>query len=70
MMPETERAMDALRAQEWAPHLCGSGPSFFMTYAGGADFAEMLGRRVRDVGFVPMPVQCLPRERALQVERV
>src|SRR4029079_17307603 len=30
IQPETERAMDALRAQGHSPHLAGAGPSFFL----------------------------------------
>lgn len=66
-MPETERAMDALRAEGYAPHLCGSGPSFYLLYPGGADLAATLSRRVAETGFVPMATHCISRERALAV---
>ena len=34
--------MDALRAEGYVPHLCGAGPSFFLLYGGGADYADVL----------------------------
>jgi 4-diphosphocytidyl-2-C-methyl-D-erythritol kinase len=70
MQPETERAMDALREQGYEPHLAGSGPSFFLLYGGGADLADQLARRIRELGFEPRPVHALHRERVLRIEDV
>jgi hypothetical protein len=70
MQPETERAMDALRAQGYVPHLCGAGPSFFLLYGGGADVAEELSRRIHGLGFEPHPTYSLRREAALRIERL
>lgn len=70
MQPETEIAMDALRAQEYAPHLAGAGPSFFLLFAGGADLADELSRRVRELGFEPRITHALRREQALRIQEL
>jgi hypothetical protein len=70
MQPETELAMEALRADGYVPHLCGAGPSFFLLYGGGADLAHELSARVRGLGFEARPVHALKRERALQMREL
>lgn len=70
LQPETESAMDALRADGFVPHLCGAGPSFFLLYGGGADYADVLARRIRETGFDPMPAHALKRAPALHVEEL
>jgi 4-diphosphocytidyl-2-C-methyl-D-erythritol kinase len=70
VQPETELAMDALRAQEYMPHLAGAGPSFFLLFPGGADLADELSRRVRELGFEPRLTHVLRRERALRIEQL
>ncbi len=40
MQPETEIAMEALRAQGRTPHLAGAGPSFFLLLPDGAEGAH------------------------------
>jgi len=69
VQPDTERAMDALRAQGYVPHLAGSGPSFFLLYAGGADTADELARRIRREAFEPVATHTLRRRAALRLER-
>jgi len=66
---ETELAMEALRAQGYAPHLAGAGPSFFLLYAGGADAADEIARRIRREGFEPVATHALRRRDALRLER-
>jgi 4-diphosphocytidyl-2-C-methyl-D-erythritol kinase len=70
MQPETELAMGALRAQEYAPHLAGAGPSFFLLFSGGADLGDELSRRVRDLGFEPRITHTLSRHQALRVKEL
>lgn len=70
MQPDTERAMDALRAEGYVPHLCGAGPSFFLLYGGGADHADVLARRVREIGFEAHPTYALRRDQSLRVEEL
>jgi 4-diphosphocytidyl-2C-methyl-D-erythritol kinase len=70
VQPETERAMDALRAEGYLPHLCGAGPSFFLLYGGGADYADALARRIRETGFDPMPAYAIRRDEALRIEEL
>jgi 4-diphosphocytidyl-2-C-methyl-D-erythritol kinase len=67
MQPETEIAMDALRAQGVTPHLAGSGPSFFLLLDGDAD---ALSQRIRDVGFEPRLVRTMSRKDALRIEEL
>jgi 4-diphosphocytidyl-2-C-methyl-D-erythritol kinase len=67
MQPETERAMDALRAGGRAPHLAGAGPSFFLLLDPRDDVAS-LSSRVASLGFEPRAVRTLARETALRVE--
>ena len=67
MQPDTQLAMNALRADGYVPHLCGAGPSFFLLYGGGADLAHELSARIRALGFEPRPVHALGRERALRM---
>lgn len=69
--PETQIAMDALRAQGLAPHLAGSGPSFFVLLDPLARHgAEALVDRVRSLGFEPRIVRALPRDEALRIEEL
>jgi 4-diphosphocytidyl-2-C-methyl-D-erythritol kinase len=68
MQPETENAMDALRALGAAPHLCGAGPSFFVLLDSARD--DVLQARVRALGFEPRVVRTLSREDALRIERL
>ncbi len=69
--PETQNAMDALRAQGLAPHLAGSGPSFFVLLDPQARHgAEALIDRVRSLGFEPRIVRALPRDEALRIEEL
>jgi hypothetical protein len=70
MQPQTELAMDALRAQGYVPHLAGAGPSLFLLFAGGADVAHLLSDRIRALGFEPRPAHTLAREKALRVEEL
>lgn len=70
MQPDAERAMDALRAEGFAPHLCGAGPSFFLLYGGGADYADVLARRIRETGFEPRTVHAIRRDEALRIEEL
>lgn len=70
MQPDTERAMDALRAEGYVPHLCGAGPSFFLLYGGGADYADVLARRLRETGFEAQPTYALRRDQSLRVEEL
>ncbi len=69
MQPETEKVMDALRAQGTSPHLAGAGPSFFLLLDDAADHAA-LARRVRDLGFEPHFVRTLSRIDALRLEEL
>ena len=69
--PETQNAMDALRAQGLTPHLAGSGPSFFVLLDPRARHgAEALVDRVRSLGFEPRIVRALPRDEALRIEEL
>ena len=68
--PETAQAMDALRAEGYAPHLCGAGPSFFLLYGGGADLADVIASRISGVGFEPVATHVLGREPALAIEEL
>ncbi|MBI5285904.1 MAG: hypothetical protein HY874_12520, partial [Chloroflexi bacterium] len=70
MQPETEMAMDALRAQGYVPHLAGAGPSFYLLLPGGTDVAHELSVRTRDLGFEPRVVRTLPRDEALGIEEL
>lgn len=70
MQPDSERAMDALRAEGFAPHLCGAGPSFFLLYGGGADYADVLARRIRETGFEPRAAHAIRRDEALRIEEL
>jgi len=70
IQPDAERAMNALRSDGYAPHLCGAGPSFFLLYGGGADLADVLARRIRETGFEPRSAYALRREQALRVEEL
>lgn len=70
MQPETEIAMEALRAQGRTPHLAGAGPSFYLLLPDGAEGAHDLSRRIEDLGFEPRVVRTLPREEALRIEEM
>lgn len=69
MQPETERAMDALRASSMSPHLAGSGPSFYLLLAGNGD-GPVAAERVRELGFEPRIVRTLARDAALRIEEL
>jgi len=66
MQPETEKAMDALRAQGHTPHLCGSGPSFFLLHE--EPQRSVLSDRIRELGFEPIAVRTMSRAAALRIE--
>lgn len=66
MQPATERAMDALRAQGYTPHLCGAGPSFFLLC--DAKHRDALSDRIATLGFEPIHVHTLARSGALRIE--
>jgi len=68
MQPDTEKAMEALRAQGRVPHLAGAGPSFYMLCPDGPGVAQELGRRIEGLGFEARVVRTLPREQALRIE--
>ncbi len=70
MQPETELAMNALRADGYVPHLCGAGPSFFLLYGGRTDQTRELSGRIRGLGFEPRPVRALTREQALRMQEL
>ena len=70
MQPDAERAMNALRSEGYAPHLCGAGPSFFLLYGGGADHADALARRFRETGLEPCPTHAIRRKQALRIEEL
>jgi 4-diphosphocytidyl-2-C-methyl-D-erythritol kinase len=70
MQPETELAMDALRASRMAPHLAGAGPSFFLLCPEAEAARERVTHRIRELGFEPRVVGLLPRERALAIEEL
>jgi 4-diphosphocytidyl-2-C-methyl-D-erythritol kinase len=70
MQPDTELAMDALRAEGFAPHLAGAGPSFFLLVRNDAAPVTDLHARIRSLGFEPRPVQVLSRERALHMQEI
>lgn len=67
VQPETELAMDAVRARGLTPHLAGAGPAFFVLLTGGPPRAHA-ERCVGETGFDPRAVRTLPRERALSIE--
>jgi 4-diphosphocytidyl-2-C-methyl-D-erythritol kinase len=69
VMPETEIAMDALRAQGVTVRLAGSGPSFFLLLDRVAD-VDALSERVRELGFEPRVVRTMTREDALRIEEL
>jgi 4-diphosphocytidyl-2-C-methyl-D-erythritol kinase len=69
MQPETANAMAALRAQGYAPHLCGSGPSFFLL-SRRHDEIPALSDRILELGFEPRVTRTLSRAEALRVERL
>ncbi|MEX2246477.1 MAG: 4-(cytidine 5'-diphospho)-2-C-methyl-D-erythritol kinase [Dehalococcoidia bacterium] len=69
MQPETELAMDALRAQGLTPHLAGAGPSFFLLLDAQVD-GGAASKRVRELGFEPRVVRTLGREDALRIEEL
>jgi 4-diphosphocytidyl-2-C-methyl-D-erythritol kinase len=70
MQPETELAMNALRADGHVPHLCGAGPSFFLLNGGGTDHARALAARIRRLGFEPRTVSALTRQQALRMQEL
>jgi 4-diphosphocytidyl-2-C-methyl-D-erythritol kinase len=69
LQPETELAMDALRAQRYTPHLCGAGPSFFVLLE-DASQQRALELRIRELGFEPAIVHALGRAEALRIEEL
>jgi 4-diphosphocytidyl-2C-methyl-D-erythritol kinase len=66
--PETARAMAALAAQGYTPHLCGSGPSFFLLANTEAEEVR-LSARVAQLGFEPVATRALTRADAMRIER-
>lgn len=70
MQPDTEIAMNALRAEGFVPHLAGAGPSFFLLFAGGADLARELSDRIRGLGFEPRETHAMRRDQALRIEEL
>ena len=68
MQPDTEKAMEALRALGYVPHLAGAGPSFFLLCPAGADLADEPSDRIRELGFEPRAVHALRRDLALRIE--
>lgn len=66
MQPQTEIAMEALRAQGYVPHLCGAGPSFFVLFS-GAGTEEALSERIRELGFEPRATRATTRRSATAV---
>jgi len=69
MQPDTANAMNALRAQGLAPHLCGSGPSFFVLVPDDRA-VEDVHKRIRATGFAPRSTRALPRAAATAIERI
>lgn len=67
MQPETANAMNALRAQGYAPHLCGSGPSFFLL-AKDEGAIEAMSDRITQLGFEPRITRTLSRTDATRIE--
>jgi 4-diphosphocytidyl-2-C-methyl-D-erythritol kinase len=67
MQPETENAMDALRALNYSPHVAGAGPSFFVLLPDETQ-RRALELRIKDLGFEPRMVHALPRTDALRIE--
>jgi len=70
LQPDTQLAMDALRAQGVEPHLCGSGPSFFVLLDDAVPDRETVEARVEALGFASRVVRTLPREAALRIEEL
>ena len=70
MQPATAMAMEALRAQGHAPHLAGSGPSFYLLGHRPAPDPDELPERIRKLGFEPRAVATLPRKTALRIEEL
>jgi 4-diphosphocytidyl-2-C-methyl-D-erythritol kinase len=70
MQPDTELAMDALRAEGYSPHLAGAGPSFFLLARSHPSASVDLHARIRSLGFEPRAVQVLSRERALHIQEL
>jgi 4-diphosphocytidyl-2-C-methyl-D-erythritol kinase len=68
-LPETARAMAALTEGGLAPHLAGSGPSFFLLVHDAAAETE-LSRRIAELGFVTTVVRTLRREAAHSIEEL
>jgi 4-diphosphocytidyl-2-C-methyl-D-erythritol kinase len=69
MQPETERAMDALRASGMSPHLAGSGPSFYLLLSDDGE-RQAAAERVRELGFEPHAARTLSRADALRIEEL
>jgi 4-diphosphocytidyl-2-C-methyl-D-erythritol kinase len=69
MHPETANAMAALEARGlFTPHLCGSGPSFFVL-VGDPDLIELAKDRITKLGFRARASRAMTRERTLEIER-
>ncbi len=68
-LPNTARAMSALRDGGITPHLAGSGPAFFLLVRDGVQL-DVLSDRVASLGFEPLLVQTLAREAALKIEEL
>lgn len=66
--PETALAMASLQAQGHVPHLCGSGPSFFLIADERA--AETIAGRISELGFEAHISHTLRRDEALRIEHI
>jgi 4-diphosphocytidyl-2-C-methyl-D-erythritol kinase len=68
-LPEAARAMAALRDCGLAPHLAGSGPSFFLLLDDDGRRDETVAR-VAETGFVTVVARPLARAEALRVDEL
>lgn len=69
LQPDATNAMNALRAQGYVPHLCGSGPSFFLLVDDERALAE-LSDRIGQLGFEPRVARVLASADATRIERL
>lgn len=68
--PDTELAMDALRAEGSVPHLAGAGPSFYVLAPSDPARLDYLQERVSALGFEPRLAPLLPRAAAIAIEEL
>jgi 4-diphosphocytidyl-2-C-methyl-D-erythritol kinase len=68
VQPETAMAMGALSAQGHAPHLCGSGPSYFLLV--NDESSDAAAARIAQHGFEPRLARTLGRADATRIERI